>query len=324
MRILWVILVSLLMMSLPSYASTAQKDTVTVITQWLPQAQFAGIIMAYEKGFYEEAGIEAEIKYAQESVSSIDMLENGEADIITSMLVDALAARDLGLPLVNILQTSCTNSCMFVSHTPLNDVHDLDGMRIASWVGGFYETAMCFAYRNSLNVKWTPILSNIYPFSEGAVDAMVATEYNEYFQIMMAGIDIGEGNIIRLRDEGYDIPEDGIYTTEQYYSSHKDVVDRFVRATVRGWEWVRNPDNLEETVDTITGIMRRMNIPASKVNQKYMLKTVLRLQEDSTGHVPYRLDPSRFDFTVRMLRESNFILETIDYDDFVHTPDTDS
>ena len=242
MRILCVILVSLLMMSLPSYASTAQKDTVTVITQWLPQAQFAGIIMAYEKGFYEEAGIEAEIKYAQESVSSIDMLENGEADIITSMLVDA----------------------------------------------------------------------------------MVATEYNEYFQIMMAGIDIGEGNIIRLRDEGYDIPEDGIYTTEQYYSSHKDVVDRFVRATVRGWEWVRNPDNLEETVDTITGIMRRMNIPASKVNQKYMLKTVLRLQEDSTGHVPYRLDPSRFDFTVRMLRESNFILETIDYDDFVHTPDTDS
>ena len=163
MRILCVILVSLLMMSLPSYASTAQKDTVTVITQWLPQAQFAGIIMAYEKG------IEAEIKYAQESVSSIDMLENGEADIITSMLVDALAARDLGLPLVNILQTSCTNSCMFVSHTPLNDVHDLDGMRIASWVGGFYETAMCFAYRNSLNVKWTPILSNIYPFSEGAV-----------------------------------------------------------------------------------------------------------------------------------------------------------
>ena len=89
MRILCVILVSLLMMSLPSYASTAQKDTVTVITQWLPQAQFAGIIMAYEKGFYAEAGIEAETKYAQEYGSSIDMRENSEANIITSMLVDA-------------------------------------------------------------------------------------------------------------------------------------------------------------------------------------------------------------------------------------------
>ena len=35
-----------------SYAATAQKDTVTVIAQWLPQAQFAGIIMAHEKGFF--------------------------------------------------------------------------------------------------------------------------------------------------------------------------------------------------------------------------------------------------------------------------------
>lgn len=315
------IILSALMIT--SYAATAQKDTVTVIAQWLPQAQFAGIIMAYEKGFYEEAGIEAEIKYVEESVSSTDMLESGEADIITSMLVDALIARDMGLPLVNILQTSGTNSCMFISHTPLNDVHDLDGMRVASWAGGFYETAMCFANYKSLNIEWIPILSNIYPFSEGAVDAMVATEYNEYFQIMMAGIDIDEDNIIYLRDEGYDIPEDGVYTTEEYYSSHKDVVDRFVQATVRGWEWVRNPENQDETVDTITRIMKKKNIPTSNVNQKYMLNTVLRLQEDSLGNVPYRLDKSRFDFTVRMLKESNFILRTINYDDFVRMPDTD-
>ena len=133
----------------------------------------------------------------------------------------------------------------------------------------------------------------------------------------MAGIDVSENNIIYLRDEGFDIPEDGVYTTEEYYRSHQDIVKRFVEATRRGWDWVRRPENHDETVKTVVDIMRDANIPASMVNQDYMLRTVLRLQQNSGNEVPFHLDKSRFDSAVRMLLENNLILSPVEYSDFV-------
>ena len=116
-------------------ASAQQKDTVTVMLQWIPQCQFAGMIMAYWNGFYEEAGLEVELYYGTESYSCTDALSNGTADIITTMLVDALIVRDMGIPIVNILQTSETNSTMIISHTPVRQAKDLNGMRIVSGGG---------------------------------------------------------------------------------------------------------------------------------------------------------------------------------------------
>ena len=275
------------------------------------------MIMAYWNGFYEEAGLEVELYYGTESYSCTDALSNGTADIITTMLVDALIVRDMGIPIVNILQTSETSSTMIISRTPVRQAKDLNGMRIGRWTSGFFDTALCYTYYNSLDVEWVPILSNIYPFAAGAVDAMVATEYNEYYQILMAGIDVSENNIIYLRDEGFDIPEDGVYTTEEYYRSHQDIVKRFVEATRRGWDWVRRPENHDETVKTVVDIMRDANIPASMVNQDYMLRTVLRLQQNSGNEVPFHLDKSRFDSAVRMLLENNLILSPVEYSDFV-------
>lgn len=319
MRKPWIISAAALLLTCISFlpASARQKDTVTVMLQWLPQCQFAGMIMAYWNGFYEEAGLEVELYYGSESYSCTDALRDGHADIITTMLVDALIVRDMGLPIVNILQTSETNSTMIISHTPVKHAKDLNGMRIGRWTSGFFDTALCYTYYNSLDVEWIPILSNIYPFAAGAVDAMVATEYNEYYQILMAGIDVSEGNIIYLRDEGFDIQEDGVYTTEEYYSSHQDIVERFVEATRRGWDWVRRPENSAETVKAIVDIMREDNIPSSITNQDYMLQTVLRLQQNKNKEVPFHLDKSRFDSAVRMLLENNLILSPIEYSDFV-------
>lgn len=295
----------------------AQKDSVVLMIQWLPQCQFAGIIMAHNLGFYDEAGIDMTLIYDQESVSSTDAIKEGNADIITSMLGDALIARDIGTPLVNILQTSQTSAGMIISRTPIKNIHELDGKRIGRWSNGFSEAAMCFATNNGLNLEWVSILSNIYPFVEGAVDAMLAMEYNEYFQIRMAGIELTEDNLIYLRDEGYDIPEDGLYTTEEFYAAHKDVVDRFVQATIRGWEWVRDPKNFRSTVATITQQIRQAGINTSRANQEFMLRTVLKLQENSSGDVSYSLDKSQFDFTVKVLLDNNFILSPIEYGDFV-------
>lgn len=77
-------------------------------------------------------------------------------------------------------------------------------------------------------------------------------------------------------------------------------------------------ENFSETINTVTDIMRQANIPSSKTNQAHMLRTVLKLQQDDKSkEIPFHLDKSRFDSTVRMLLENNFILSPVKYSDFV-------
>ena len=72
--------------------------------QWLPQAQFAGYYVAEEKGFYEEEGLEVEIKPGGPDIAPAQVIAGGGADVVVDWMPSALATREKGVPLVNIAQ----------------------------------------------------------------------------------------------------------------------------------------------------------------------------------------------------------------------------
>lgn len=298
---------------------TGMPEKLVLTTHWLPQCQFAGIYMAKAKGFYAEAGLDVEIRHATASHSSLEELKEGKTDIISTWLTEALIARESDLPLVNILQTSHRNSTMIITQKPINSLSDLNGMKIGKWLNGFFETAICFTLQNNLDVEWIPFPSDVNIFLSGAMDATLAMEYNEYFQLLMAGIDILPEQIIRLADVGFDIPEEGFYMTEDLYSQKQDAVRRFVEATKKGWDWVRQEENFDETVDYMMKVMHEQNIASSRVNQEYMLKKILSFQEDENGNIPYSLSKKQYDATVEMLMKSSLIFNPADYNTFVKT-----
>ena len=67
--------------------SYAQQITFT--PQWTPQSQFAGYYAALENGYYAEAGLDVTIKHPTASYSSMNMLKDGRADVITAELIRA-------------------------------------------------------------------------------------------------------------------------------------------------------------------------------------------------------------------------------------------
>lgn len=298
---------------------TGSPEKFTVTTHWLPQCQFAGIYMAQAKGFYAEAGLEVEILHSTATYPSIEAIKEGNTDIITTWLTEALIARDSGIPLVNILQTSHRNSTMIISHKPIREISDLDGMKIGKWLNGFYETAICFALYNNLNIEWIPFPTDVNIFLSGAMDATLAMEYNEYFQVLMAGVDISPEQIIRLADVGFNIPEEGFYMTEEAYRKRPDAVRRFVEATKRGWDWVRQEENFNETIDYMMKMMREMNVSSSRVNQEHMLRVTLEAQKDENGNVPYTLPKKQYDTAIRMMVNSSLLFNPVDYTTFVKT-----
>ena len=83
-------------------AQSAEK--VTVQLKWLPQAQFAGYYVAQAKGYYKDAGLDVTIKAGGPDISPVQVIAGKGADVVVNWMPDALAAREAGVPLVNIAQ----------------------------------------------------------------------------------------------------------------------------------------------------------------------------------------------------------------------------
>ena len=79
-------------------------EPVVLQLKWVPQAQFAGYYVAQAKGFYKDAGLDVTIKPGGPDVNPSQLIAGGGADVIVDWMPDALAAREKGVPLVNIAQ----------------------------------------------------------------------------------------------------------------------------------------------------------------------------------------------------------------------------
>src|SRR5580704_17651717 len=83
-----------------SLSSAQAADPVTIQLKWVTQAQFAGYIVAKEKGFYKDAGLDVTIKPGGPDVAPPQVIAGGGADVVVDWMPSALASREQGVPLV--------------------------------------------------------------------------------------------------------------------------------------------------------------------------------------------------------------------------------
>ncbi|MCG5475361.1 MAG: ABC transporter substrate-binding protein, partial [Sinorhizobium fredii] len=86
--------------SLAAFHANA-ADKVTLQLKWVTQAQFAGYYVAKDKGFYEEEGLDVEIKPGGPDIAPAQVIAGGGADVIVDWMPSALATREKGVALVN-------------------------------------------------------------------------------------------------------------------------------------------------------------------------------------------------------------------------------
>ncbi len=293
-----------------SVANAQQKLVFT--PQWTAQAQFVGFYVASSMGFYQDAGLDVVIRHPAASKPSIDYLTEGESQFITLNLVTAMTFIDNGIPLVNVLQMSQQNNLMIVSHTPLNGKESLRGKKVGHWKSGFSELPIAMDKKYGLGIQWVPFVSNVNLYISGAIDATLAMSYNEFFQLKMAGQRIKNDQLLYMRDIGYNVPEDGVYVTADFYRKHKDLAIKFAEATRKGWEWAFT--HPEEALDIVMLTMRQTGTTGNMISQQWMIKEILRqLADKDTGKRSYRLEPKSVELANRILLESGFLKKEITY-----------
>jgi len=295
----------------------SQLPKITFSPHWLPQAQFAGYYMALEKGFYTQEGIDVKIVHPSASVMATERLESEQSDIISLFLVSALSMKNRGLDMVNVAQMSQNSALLFVAKKSSNisKLSDLNGKRIGIWESGFDEIPKALINSSNYKVTWVPILSTINLFMLDGIDAMTVMLYNEFDQIINAGINPEELNTFLCSDFGYNIPEDGLYCLNKTWLTRKEDLQKFVRASLKGWEYAK--ENKQETLDVVLNLMKEEHIPTNLAHQKWMLDKMLELIEPGTKNVKKgELSESDFHKTQSILIEEGYIEKKINLTEF--------
>ena len=294
-------------------ATDSQDETIVFTPQWMAQAQFAGYYVAEAKGFYREAGVNVKIKHPTSTQPAMSRLRNNQSQATTLQLCQAMEIVDDGIPLVNILQTSMNNAMVIVSARGRNPLKQ-KGAKVGIWSVGFGQLAICMSIKDHLDYQWILFAQNINLFLSGALDAMLAMSYNEYYQLVQAGIEVTDKNIYRFCDHGYNVQEDGVYMLRDYYEKHKDQARRFAQASRKGWEWAAQ--HPEEALDIVMEYVNKENIATNRVIQRLMLKEILRLQIDRESKKrEFRLRPDMVRQASRLMVENNMLDREVTYEE---------
>jgi NitT/TauT family transport system substrate-binding protein len=222
---------------------------------------------------------------------------------------------DDGVPLVNILQTSMNNAMVIVSARG-KDPLTQKGARVGIWSVGFGQLAICMSLKDHLNYEWIRFAQNVNLFVAGALDATLAMSYNEYYQLVQAGMEVSDKNVYRFCDHGYNVQEDGVYMTRDYYLKHKDQAQRFAQASRKGWEWAaQHPD---EALDIVMQYVDKEHIATNRVMQRLMLKEVLRLQVDRESKKrEFRLRPDMVRQASHLMFDCQMLSREVTYEELI-------
>ncbi|NBT30952.1 MAG: ABC transporter substrate-binding protein [Rhodobacteraceae bacterium] len=278
--------VSAVALAAPAFAA----DDVTLQLKWVTQAQFAGYYVALEQGFYEAEDLNVTILPGGPDIAPGQVLAGGGADVMIDWLPSALAAREKGLPIVNIAQPYKSSGLMLTcwKDTGITGPQDFKGHTIGVWFFGNEYPFLSWMSQEGIatdgGADGVTVLKqgfNVDPLLQRQADCISTMTYNEYGQVLEAGTNPDDLVTFKYEDVGVATLEDGLYVLEDNLSdpAFADKMVRFVRASMQGWKWAEeNPEEAAMIVldNDETGAQ-------TEEHQVYMMGEVAKLTAGSNG-----------------------------------------
>jgi NitT/TauT family transport system substrate-binding protein len=291
--------------------SAQAADKVTIQLKWVTQAQFAGYYVAQDKGYYQAAGLDVTIKPGGPDIAPPQVIAGGGADVIIDWMPSALASREKGVALVNIAQIFKKSGMMLTCRkdSGIKSPADFRGKTLGVW---FYGNEYPFlSWMSQLGIPTTggsngvSVLRqgfNVDPILQKQAECVSTMTYNEYWQVVDAGLSPSELVVYKYEDQGVSTLEDGLYVMEKNLRKKAFVnkMARFLRASIKGWNYAG--DHPDEAADIVlenddTGAQ-------TEKHQRRMMREINKLVGNPPQGIGY-LIPADYRRTVDVLMSSD-------------------
>ncbi len=271
-------------------SAAAWAESVTLQLKWVTQAQFAGYYVAQAQGFYKDAGLEVTIKPGGPDIAPPQVIAGGGADVVIDWMPSALASREKGVALVNIAQPFKRSGMMLTcrKETGITKPEDFKGKTLGVWFFGneypFLSWMSQLGIATTGGAEGATVLKqgfNVDPLLQKQADCISTMTYNEYWQVIDAGIAADDLVVFKYEDQGVATLEDGLYVVEDRLKDPAFVTTmaKFVKASMKGWDWARqNPEAAAKIVleNDATGAQ-------TEAHQVRMMGEINKLTEGSDG-----------------------------------------
>lgn len=228
----------------PGDFTLSGKKKIRLQLQWFDQAQFAGFYVAEAKNYYLNEGLNVEIIPGGYNVNPIQRVVQGDADVGLSTGDQVLISYTNGRNLKAIGTVFNTSLACFMSkkETKIKSPQDLIGKKVGAYRGFDTENILLsILSKHHIPAESVEIrdAGSIESFLRGELDVFPSYIINE--PIVMKEKDIAI-NLMYPSDFGVQFYSDTIFTTEEYYEKNKVLLEKFLKASAKGWaEAERDP-----------------------------------------------------------------------------------
>jgi NitT/TauT family transport system substrate-binding protein len=294
--------------------TTQQPPTkVSVRLLWVPQCQFAGFIVAKEKGYYEEENLDVSLIPAGPDLKPHVTVATGTDDMGISVPNSIIGARSNGVPLVTIMQTfqDSANRYVLKSENRIGNLQELKGKNVGLWLGGDEVEFVAMLKTVGMSLDDVRVISqgfSVTPFLQDEYVLSQVTVYNELNVIREQGYEGDKLQVVSPDDYDCAILGDCVFTTEKYLAQSRATVEKFLKASIRGWRYcIEQP---EDALKIVLGYNREL----TEDDQRAQLQAVLGLVKSGAAveHGIGYIDVENYATAERILFDSGQITQHVE------------
>jgi PAS domain S-box-containing protein len=296
-------------MSFVSYGYSSEK--VVLQLKWHHQFQFAGYYAAVHQGYYEEEGLEVELREG-ENVDTITEVLSGNADfgIASSDLVLSFKQNKPVVALATVFQ----HSPLVLIRTETSasgTLHDVEGDRVM--LEAHSEELLAYLVEMGVSIQTLtrfPYQNALQSLISGEVDAISGYITDEPFHLRQQGFPF---QMSSPRAVGIDFYGDTLFTSRARVAQDPEIVKKFRRASMRGWEYaLQNPDEL------ITYILEKWPENNSREALEYEAVQIQKLIRNDLVEIGY-MNPGRWEHIAGVYADLGLATGQLDLDAFLYT-----
>jgi NitT/TauT family transport system substrate-binding protein len=259
--------------------------------QWFDQAQFAGLYVAQEKGFFRDEGIEVELISGSFNVNPIQRVLNGDADIALATGDQVLLAAANAEEIRAIGSVFRTSLAAFMSHDSAGivDPEDIQG-KVVGVYNGFDTENILLSIMNVYNMSRDSVdvvaAGPLQAFLSGDIDVFPVYVINEPVRMAMEGVPV---RLLHPEALGIRYVSDTFFLREQFLNEYRPTVIKVLKAAHRGWMYaMEHPDEATNLMFSAADNLSE----DERAFQRQMLK--VSLEYLNTSEPPFALDRAQW------------------------------
>lgn len=252
--------------------SKAESEKVTLLLKWHHQFQFAGFYMAKEKGYYDEFGLDVDMKVSI-GQNTAKNLENSQS---TYAILDPIAfvEQSKGTKIKALAAVFQQSPLVFLTlkSSNIKEPQDFVNKKVMTVLGKRDASLSALLKEQKIELDKFTLISQvptIKDLTENKVDVIAAYLTDAPNILKNKGY---EYNIIDPLAYGINFYGDMIFTSENELKNNHSRSQRFLAATQKGWEYAFA--NIDETIDVI---LNKYSSSLSKETLAYEAKVLKEL-----------------------------------------------